>query len=801
MTDAPAPASPLQAPRERFLAELEAALPVVHDWPKPGIRFYDIAPLMSARPALFGAAVDRMHEDIVRHCAAAQEPLPDLVAGLDARGFVFSSLLADGTRLSCGNLLVRKRGKCPGRECDKYRVEYGLEYGRDAFELPRACMAFAAPRAPRVWIVDDLLATGGSMEAAVKLVRAAGGEVQGCSALIRIGDAGERRLREQAGVPAVLALLHMPGEPAPAPAPAPLCAEEHKGSPTKAAPLPAPGAWRELSADTPSPASLRIKRDAPVVIVAWKTMRALAEAWVQAAPRSARVGAVSWERFADGHHHIGFEALEAYRNRHVVFLGDLRDADDFLAQQQLCISLSRKKPLSLHVVYAYFGPGTMERTPLHGILRPRDEVATAETLAQILSRTLTASKQGPPTVYVFDIHAPVTHFYFNNQEVVYRGLSMIPVLRARIEAHTGTQGLVYCFPDEGAKKRFYDYFSDRALICCSKARRGDARDVTVSDFVNCAPEDAAAWRHVVIVDDLAQSFGSLIECNRALRRWLAQQPHAVGGGPAPRVHAAVVHLVCPGDSFKRLSNLEWDAVYTTDSVPAVAARALAHDPHLFHVEPFLPVLREEILRDSGLPALERLSAAATERRLLLLSCAAPKLRAAEAAFPEYAIRTVSAASGVSAQPLEHETFTGAVNRFRQQLGAGRVNDGPLPCQKRELCLAIENGVDSDGADFAVVLLGTSDGCCVAVSGGRVLLPQEIAQTLRREARDNADANGRRTCGQLLVERGLARDAADWHAGFCTQTRAQILAEGCRLAREAFFGGQELFTFEENGVLL
>lgn len=147
----------------------------VPDFPKPGILFRDVSPLL-ADAAGFAAAV--------RALAAAVSDLEvDLVAGIEARGFIFGAALA--AHLGCGFLPVRKHGKLPGQV---HRAAYALEYGEDVLEL----RAGVAPAGARVLLVDDVLATGGTLDAAARLVASAGLVPVGSVVLIEIEALGGR---------------------------------------------------------------------------------------------------------------------------------------------------------------------------------------------------------------------------------------------------------------------------------------------------------------------------------------------------------------------------------------------------------------------------------------------------------------------------------------------------------------------------------------------------------------------------------------------------------------------------------
>ena len=141
----------------------------VADFPKPGVRFYDITTLLQ-NPIGFGLALDRM-ESFIRSKA------PDVLIGVESRGFIFGSALAD--RLDLGFALARKAGKLP---FDTVSATYELEYGNDSIEIHSDVVA----PGQRVVIVDDLIATGGTLEAVCRIVEELGGEVVGISCVVEL---------------------------------------------------------------------------------------------------------------------------------------------------------------------------------------------------------------------------------------------------------------------------------------------------------------------------------------------------------------------------------------------------------------------------------------------------------------------------------------------------------------------------------------------------------------------------------------------------------------------------------------
>ena len=151
----------------------------VPDFPQPGIVFKDLTPLLNDVDA-FRFAVDSVAE----HAAGLTV---DKVVGIEARGFIFAAAVA--YRLGAGFVPVRKPGKLPG---ETFGVEYTLEYGEDRLEIHRDALGMGA----RVLMVDDLLATGGTMEAACRLVERIGCEVVGCAFVVELPALhGRQRLK------------------------------------------------------------------------------------------------------------------------------------------------------------------------------------------------------------------------------------------------------------------------------------------------------------------------------------------------------------------------------------------------------------------------------------------------------------------------------------------------------------------------------------------------------------------------------------------------------------------------------
>ena len=155
----------------------------VPDFPKPGILFRDLTPLMRD---------PRGWKEVVRQLSGLCEELrPDLIVGIESRGFIVGTALA--TAVEIGFVPVRKPGKLPGQV---HAVEYALEYGHDRLEIQHDALSGG----PRVLIVDDLLATGGTAGAGIKLLERLGAEIVGCAFIVDLPELGGRRLLEGMGM-------------------------------------------------------------------------------------------------------------------------------------------------------------------------------------------------------------------------------------------------------------------------------------------------------------------------------------------------------------------------------------------------------------------------------------------------------------------------------------------------------------------------------------------------------------------------------------------------------------------------
>ena len=256
-----------------------------------------------------------------------------------------------------------------------------------------------------------------------------------------------------------------------------------------------------------------------------------------------------WKKFPDGTDEIeigGFHPQNLISGEHVLFLASFHNNDVTLSQFQVLICLLQSFIESLTIVLPFSPVGTMERVIREG------QVATAATYAHMFSSLPTCGK--PTRLMVYDLHTLQNRFYLHGNAVASLQTA-IPLLKRRIRDSD-----IDCvaFPDDGAAKRFGSSFDDMDLeiIVCGKTRgEGDVRTVNIQD-------GNVTGRHIVIVDDLVQTGGTLFETGKVLKE-----------AGAASVNAFVSHAVFPKESWKRFNKggdrACFDKFWVTNSIPTV----------------------------------------------------------------------------------------------------------------------------------------------------------------------------------------------------------------------------------------
>lgn len=251
------------------------------------------------------------------------------------------------------------------------------------------------------------------------------------------------------------------------------------------------------------------------------------------------LGAITWRAFQDGTPRLMIENIDAINNRDVVFLAAFERQEDYFTQYSAMYEIALAGPSTFTIVLPYFPTATMERPEPHGT------VVTAKTLAAMLS-TLPPARSGITELVIFDPHTEVLKSFFDPHKVRVTFQSFMPFL-----AREGFSDTVV-FPDKGARERFGRFFSERRTVACEKVRYSDRTAVSIHPGY----EPNILNMSCVIVDDLMQSGGTLIECAARLRELGAFE-----------VNCAFTHAVCPDESWRKLEGV-FNAVITTNSCPA-----------------------------------------------------------------------------------------------------------------------------------------------------------------------------------------------------------------------------------------
>ncbi|XP_071928777.1 ribose-phosphate pyrophosphokinase 4-like isoform X2 [Coffea arabica] len=256
-------------------------------------------------------------------------------------------------------------------------------------------------------------------------------------------------------------------------------------------------------------------------------MKALAER-IAAESDAIELRGITWRTFEDGFPNLFISNAHGIRGQHVAFLASFSSPGVIFEQLSVIYALPKLFVSSFTLVLPFFPTGTSERMEEEG------DVATAFTLARILSN-IPISKGGPTSLVIFDIHALQERFYFGDN-ILPCFESAIPLLLKRLQQLPDSDNISIAFPDDGAWKRFHKQLQHFPTIICAKVREGDQRIVRLK-------EGEPNGRHVVIVDDLVQSGGTLIECQKVLAK------HG-----ASKISAYVTHGIFPNRSWERFDH-------------------------------------------------------------------------------------------------------------------------------------------------------------------------------------------------------------------------------------------------------
>lgn len=244
---------------------------------------------------------------------------------------------------------------------------------------------------------------------------------------------------------------------------------------------------------------------------------------------------VKMERFPDTWPNIQI-VKEDVKNKVATVLLDFSDPRDLFINYALLQWLIDYKVAALNIIMPYFPVGTMERVWKPG------EVATAHSFANILSNLPSWKSWVKNNLHIFDIHAEVEEFLFDSKNINVENHSVFELLKEKIDGKT------IVLPDEWADKRFWNIFKDFDKIVCSKKRIWWNRIIEVVEW-------DPVWKDLIIIDDLIQTWKTIIEASSKLKSLWAKS-----------VSAFATHWVFPNNSQEKLA--EWvDKLIVSDSIP------------------------------------------------------------------------------------------------------------------------------------------------------------------------------------------------------------------------------------------
>lgn len=585
---------------------------ICEDWPKMGVRFYHMGPWLQNTPAFksdLQTIAKRFSHLGITH-----------IAYLGARGFLLQPL---SQLLNAKSVMIRKKGEMPPPVIEE---TYSGEY-RDNTTIVMS--EDDVQKGARVLIVDDVLATGGTALASIKLVEKLGATVVGMAFLLQLEHLNGIDVLKQYKPNLIVACLY---------------AAQESGAFYK----------KELEENKFAIPGQRSILDEPLhegddrAIVMWHdSVVEQARNLVQQHPRIFVGAPIKTSRFPDGHYDIEF--TPDLVGRHLVYVMSLLNPEETLHQLELIIALGRQHVKSFTVLVTYFAPGTKERVDLPG------ELARAQTTAQLISKSLKAIPiMGPTTVIVYDIHAVQEQFYFTDSCSL--ALQSSASLMGKI---VNDEKMVLVFPDQGAYKRFGKEPQLKhvpTLICNKERGPNDSRIIVVADRKNCnnMAEEELLKRHLVIYDDIGHSGGTCWETFVMLKK-LGYE----------KISLYVTHAVFSVHAWMRFlpsgDRAGFHRIYTTNSVPSMTERYLKFYPETFTVLD-LTGLTANFIRQKYLKASTTF---VPPYKVWFGTTSWPKVQAIQRVFPNAQfLKGTDTSSGVNPQPMGLEEINlGAKNRM------------------------------------------------------------------------------------------------------------------------------------------
>lgn len=698
---------------EETLREISNSIDVIENCPKEGVFFRDISSLF-LNPTLLATTAKLVIKLINKKNISF-----DKIGFIDSRGYLFAGLLFEHFKKP---IVMFRKPKLPYEHV--YTREYGTEYSKDKLCLSKNSIAVGES----VLIVDDLLATGGSFGACIELVeKDANGIVVGCFALIDLFDIPKNNLLNGKNVFCLFS----------------------NSSKNKSKTILQNDVLQIMDAKRFIAMNNCDINDTRIVIFAHPSMESVANDIVNNSALF-RLGSIIWGKFPDGYFNIQFE--ENLLNKKIVYVASLFKPEDFLEIKTMMAVFARQGCESCDYYIPYFAPATMERVPQEGM------VATAETTAHAIGAGMPLTKNGPVRIHIFDIHATVERFYFT-ESVQVRMDTMVYAIKTRFPSNA-----TIVFPDDGAKKRFYPYFSTNRIIVCQKTRIGDERHIIINETYGFPEKKYVenynkCFENLIIFDDLAQTGGTILETAKALKNTYGEHIKCIG--------ASVIHAVFPNDSHMKFvkSNLI-DTFYVTNTNPIVTEKLQKFKK--FVVVPISDVMIEDLckihdvvnrkrtrnqlnipMNSSGYPFILNVLVASNSN--VKLTAVYEEMKCIYHAN----IYSIDTKSNVPNQPFNEQTQEGCENRFNQLVKYNELNNN-----KFDILISIENGVNTEQCyDFCVIKM--------RIGNRDILKTSSIITPFPKNYLNSSIAlNQTITVGEIMESmNGITHKKDNWHDNF------------------------------------
>ena len=620
---------------------------ITEDWPRRGVRFYNFTPWLQ-NIAVFNADLLALAKRF-SHLGITH------VVYIGDRGFLMNQL---SVHLKAKTAIIRKKGSMPP---PFFEETYSGEYRDNTTVI--LCHG-DIQKGARVLLVDDVLATGGTALASVKLAEKAGAHVVGFASLLELEHLNGTNFLKEYKKDLVVASSYIAVE---------------DGSFFK----------NELPENDFAIPGQRSILDEPLhagddrAVVMWQdTVVEQARDIVQRYPYHFVGSRIKINRFPDGHYDIEFNPNLI--GRHLTYVMSLLHPEESLYQLELLIALTRQHVKSFTVLIAYFAPGTKERVDQPG------ELARAQTTAQLISASLKAKPMlGPATVIIYDIHAVQEQFYFKDSCSL--ALLSSTSLMGKVVAD---EKMVLVFPDQGAHKRFgkEPQLKNVPTLICNKERGpNDSRVIVIADRKNCGnmKDEELLKRHLLIYDDIGHSGGTSYETYLMLKK-LGYEEISLYVTHAVFSLQAWMRFLPSGDrpGFKR--------IYTTNTVPSLTDRYLKFYPETFTVLDLTSVTADFICQKYDIKP----STFVPPAKIWYATTSKPKVEAILNVFPKAKFLTgADTSSDVNPQPMGYvEIHKGVKNRMDKLTDAWKlaIKNGELS-PSPTLLISIETGLCRHGS--------------------------------------------------------------------------------------------------------